>query len=230
MTLINDTIAYNQAFNGLGSGAGVDGAATLKNSIVADNVSHNPTLTTRLTDNCGGAKVSQGHNLSDSTECGFTATGDRQGVDPKLGPLDDYGGPTDTHALLVGSPAIGHADSSGCPSSDQRGVHRPQGRACDIGAFEFATPTVTIVSPLDGAHYTRGNRVFARFSCAEAGFASLIRSCLGTVSSGAPINTSKTGTKSFTVTAIDLAGNRTTKTVHYRVKKKKHRHKKKPHH
>ena len=53
-----------------------------------------------------------------------------------LGPLAGNGGPTATHALLDGSPAIDAADAALCPPTDQRGVVRPQGAACDVGAFE----------------------------------------------------------------------------------------------
>ena len=52
-----------------------------------------------------------------------------------LGPLADNGGPTLTHALLAGSPAIDAADTAVCPATDQRGVARDA--ACDVGAFEF---------------------------------------------------------------------------------------------
>ena len=62
------------------------------------------------------------------------------GADPLLGPLADNGGPTQTHALLAGSPAIDHSDNLTCPPTDQRGVSRPQGPACDTGAYE-AEPT-----------------------------------------------------------------------------------------
>lgn len=58
-------------------------------------------------------------------------------VDPMLGPLADNTGPTMTHALLSGSPAIDHIPALDCAvDTDQRGVTRPQGVACDIGAFE----------------------------------------------------------------------------------------------
>jgi hypothetical protein len=54
-----------------------------------------------------------------------------------LAPLADNGGPTKTHALVPGSPAIDVAPVDGdCPADDQRGVARPQGGGCDIGAFE----------------------------------------------------------------------------------------------
>ena len=57
-----------------------------------------------------------------------------------MSPLDDFGGPTRTVALLSGSQALDAADSEACPPGDQRGVTRPFGPACDIGAFESAPP------------------------------------------------------------------------------------------
>ena len=59
-------------------------------------------------------------------------------ANPRLGPLQNNGGPTPTHALLPGSLAIEAGTNAGCPATDQRGVSRPQGVACDIGAFESA--------------------------------------------------------------------------------------------
>jgi hypothetical protein len=62
---------------------------------------------------------------------------------PKLAPLAFNGGPTRTHALLDGSPAIDNGIGAACVDDmaapltrDQRGVQRPWGAACDIGAFE----------------------------------------------------------------------------------------------
>ena len=106
---------------------------------------------------------------------------------------------------------------AGCPATDQRGVNRPQGSACDIGAFEFAVPQITITSPADGAYYTVGSTVRAAYQCGEGGIASPIATCQGAVANGQPIDTSSTGTKHFTVTATDKAGNRITKTVTYTV-------------
>jgi uncharacterized repeat protein (TIGR01451 family) len=59
-------------------------------------------------------------------------------ADPGLAPLADNGGPTDTMALPPNSPAIDAGTSVGCPPTDQRGIARSQGTACDIGAFELA--------------------------------------------------------------------------------------------
>jgi hypothetical protein len=59
-------------------------------------------------------------------------------IDPHLGPLQNNGGPTLTEALLPGSPAIGGvpANTSGTPSTDQRGHHRNLHKPTDIGAFQ----------------------------------------------------------------------------------------------
>ena len=72
--------------------------------------------------------------------------------DPKLGALADYGGFTETRALLQGSSAIDEGYDASCPDTDQRGVHRPQGAHCDIGAYEASNPaTPILLSPLNNA-------------------------------------------------------------------------------
>jgi hypothetical protein len=83
---------------------------------------------------------STGHNLDSDGSCFLTATGDLPKRDPLLGALTDNGGPTDTQALLPGSPAIDAGSADGCPQHDQRGVARPQGAGCDIGAYERVPP------------------------------------------------------------------------------------------
>ena len=70
--------------------------------------------------------------------------------DPFLGPLENNGGPTLTHALLLNSPAIDAGSATHCPDYDQRGISRPQGAACDIGAFEFVPPLVVTNNNNDG--------------------------------------------------------------------------------
>jgi uncharacterized repeat protein (TIGR01451 family) len=83
--------------------------------------------------------MTEGHNLDSGNTCGFVEPGDLQNTDPLLGPLANNGGPTQTHALLPGSPAI-DAGGECIAFPDQRGVVRPQGAACDIGAYELAVP------------------------------------------------------------------------------------------
>lgn len=87
---------------------------------------------------CDGAVQSLGHNTETGVSCQFTANGDKSQTNPKLGPLQDNGGPTLTHALLQGSPARDVALLSQCPTTDQRGTARPQGAGCDQGAYEAA--------------------------------------------------------------------------------------------
>jgi CSLREA domain-containing protein len=95
-------------------------------------------------ENCAGSlTASGGNNIDDDGSCLFTQESDIQ-KDPRLGPLSNNGGPTNTHALRDRSPAIDAADNAAAPPTDQRGVRRPQdgdgrGRAIsDIGAFERA--------------------------------------------------------------------------------------------
>jgi hypothetical protein len=109
-------------------------------------------------DCAGDAITSYGYNLDSDGSCGLNAPSDRT-ADPQLAPLRDNGGPTETRALLFGSPAIDAipvencTDRLGTPiAADQRGVPRPQGAACDIGAYE-ATQHALFV-PLLMARYS----------------------------------------------------------------------------
>ena len=79
---------------------------------------------------------SQGNNLSSDGTCNLTEPTDKRNIIPRLGPLQNNGGATDTRALLAGSAALDGGVTIGCPTVDQRGVARPQGLRCDIGAFE----------------------------------------------------------------------------------------------
>ncbi len=90
--------------------------------------------------NCPGAAPTEttGYNLDSATSCALSLPTDLTSTHARLGPLAAHGGPTMTAALRAGSPAIDHGGTAttGCPATDQRGVSRPQGPACDIGAFE----------------------------------------------------------------------------------------------
>jgi CSLREA domain-containing protein len=81
---------------------------------------------------CSRRLISAGANVADSGRCGLTGPGDLAGVDPLLGALIQNGGPTPTHSLRLGSPALGRG--TGCASTDQRGAPR---RDCDSGAYEL---------------------------------------------------------------------------------------------
>ncbi|MFD7278630.1 choice-of-anchor Q domain-containing protein [Streptomyces sp. NPDC059862] len=107
------------------------GRMTLRNSVVAGNTVDG---TAADCEKAFATITSLGHNIDGDGSCRLTAAGDLPSRDPLVGPPADNGGPTDTAALLPGSPALDAAD--GCPATDQRGVSRPQGAACDIGAYE----------------------------------------------------------------------------------------------
>ncbi len=133
LTLHSSTISGNSAPAGNGGGiASPAGYAYVGNTIIANNPSGG---------NCaGGAPASQGYNLSRDNSCALSQTGDINNTNPLLGPLANNGGPTRTHALLSESPAAEAGMFAfltfGCLSTDQRGVSRPQGLRCDIGAYE----------------------------------------------------------------------------------------------
>ncbi len=174
LTISNSTLSGNSVSGGVGGGIfndGRDGSAmlTISNSTLSGNsagffggiynygVSGSATLTIGDTIlnagasgenifNNSGTVTSHGYNLSSDNGGGLlTATGDQINTDPLLGPLQDNGGPTFTHVLLVGSPAIDAGDPNFNPNSfnppmvyDQRGpgFNRVVNGRIDIGAFE----------------------------------------------------------------------------------------------
>jgi hypothetical protein len=113
--------------------------------------------------NCGtgSAAVSAGYNLATDASCNLTATGDRQSQpDPGLGGLAANGGPTATMLPSATSPLLDAIPTTSCQAgpaagiaADQRGVARPQGAGCDIGAVEVvvtappSTTTTTAPAP-----------------------------------------------------------------------------------
>ena len=125
--ITNSTFSENAAVNG---GAGIyntnNGTLEIKNTIIANATAGSECI------NAGGAIATNLKNLIEDGTCSPDYSGD-----PSLGPLADNDGHTQTHALLPGSPAMEMADPDACPATDQRGVDRPQGDECDIGAYEF---------------------------------------------------------------------------------------------
>jgi putative cofactor-binding repeat protein len=133
LVVLNATISGNTAK--LGGGIYNEGStATLEGTILAGNQASGSG------DDCGGSSIgSAGRNLVSKTAgCTFAPTAsDIVNKGAKLGPLGQYGGPTQTIPLQSGSPALDHIVAAQCDvSKDQRGVKRPQGNRCDIGAFE----------------------------------------------------------------------------------------------
>jgi hypothetical protein len=159
--LVNVTVTNNLSATGnRGDGGGVSTVVpiTIANTLIAgnrDSFGGAP--------DCRGTLFSQGYNLVQSTfGCALTgdATGNVVGQDPLLGVLADNGGPTATHALSQGSPAIDAGNpaapgstSAACAISDQRRLIRPIGTRCDIGAFERTGAfSLARVSPASGGN------------------------------------------------------------------------------
>jgi hypothetical protein len=145
LDLNNVTITHNTSDEesaGRAGGLADNGGVTrLRNTIIAGNFN-----TAGGSPDCAGTLTSQGHNLiQDTSGCTLvgTMTGNLLGVNPQLGALANNGGPTRTHSLgassparNAGNPAMPGSSDAACRTTDQRGVSRPQGTRCDMGAFE----------------------------------------------------------------------------------------------
>jgi hypothetical protein len=174
-TITNCTISGNSVFGdpfkgaGLGGGLYAVGIATISNSTLSGNyiaygfgggIYNRATLEIGNTIlnrgvfgenvfNNGGTITSTGYNLSDDDGGGYlNGPGDLINMDPLLGPLQDNGGPTQTHVLLPGSPAVDAGDPNFVPPPwyDQRGpnFYRLRNDRIDIGSFEVQKgPAVT---------------------------------------------------------------------------------------
>jgi CSLREA domain-containing protein len=159
-TLVNSTISGNT-----GGGIVADGLVELSNVTVTDNhgggvtagsmVLRNTIVAGNTPADCVvGSTSGNAYNIDGDGSCGLSGTDRSRVGDPRLGPVADNGGPTFTHALLTGSPAIDAGSPAppgsgrtACEGTDQRGVARPFGSGCDVGAFED-TSTRTASCPL----------------------------------------------------------------------------------
>jgi CSLREA domain-containing protein/uncharacterized repeat protein (TIGR01451 family) len=175
LSLTNTTIVGNTAGGGGGAtvGGGIQNNAAItltnvtmdsNNATLHNNIQNNDSTTvvnsiianghgSSNDSNCEVPVTSLGHNISSDNTCGFTASGDLENTDPKLGLLADNGGPTFTELPALDSPALNAGLAGSCPATDQRGVARPQDGACDIGAVERAfsadlAVSVTLAQPI----------------------------------------------------------------------------------
>jgi CSLREA domain-containing protein/uncharacterized repeat protein (TIGR01451 family) len=132
LALTATTIAANLADTGGGGVAVLAGSAAVTSTILAGNQA-------AVGPDCLGTLDSGGANLLEQTaSCQLTPAGNLLQVDPQLLPLADNGGPSRTHALSAGSPAVDAVNDGNCATlADQRGVNRPIGTRCDIGALEL---------------------------------------------------------------------------------------------
>lgn len=162
----NATIVFNHADadnDSNGIAGGISNASSgfsfvnLRNTLLAGNFTSGGPGTFSFLDDCAGALTGSGENLIRAavvTQC--TLEGDSGSWNVlndvnTLGPLQDNGGPTQTHALLEGSNAIDGTSGSDCVddqgvplTTDQRGAPRVTGVSCDIGAFEVPEPSATV--------------------------------------------------------------------------------------
>ncbi len=204
-TLTDCTISGNSGTEGGGVylAGGPFSRMTIGDTIVAGNAATiiSPDLFGTVTDDQGFNLIGDGDNAS-----GFTAAGDQVGtaaspIDPLLAPLGDYGGPTQTMALLAGSPAIDKGDntlvpidpSTGLPvTTDQRGFTRVVNGTVDIGAFE---DQVVLTTPANAQATTAG-------SVATVGLGSFADSAINAGNSTVVVDF---GDGSPTMTLLDVA-------------------------
>jgi hypothetical protein len=142
ITVTNSTISGNSTGVAGGGVTNYSGNLTLARNLISGNTAP---IGQEVSNVGSGTVVTDNYNLFGHNTIGgavgFTlGTTDivpSQALSEILAPLADNGGPTLTHALVTDSPAIDASPTDAdCPATDQRGVSRPQGTACDIGAFE----------------------------------------------------------------------------------------------
>ncbi|MGC1375069.1 MAG: choice-of-anchor Q domain-containing protein [Anaerolineales bacterium] len=145
LNVTNSSFSGNSASYLGGSIDNSAGVVTLRNTIIANSASGG---------NCAGTITNGGNNIDSGATCGWgSASGSMSNTNPLLGALANHGGPTQTFALLIGSPAIDgvtfNAPNS-APAADQRGVARPQGARYDIGSYEAILLTLNSNAAQDG--------------------------------------------------------------------------------
>jgi len=164
LTIQNSTIAFNDAGKAGGGVVTTGTAVTWESTLVAHNTVGLAAVATADLFFGVAAVVNGGNNLigiqDPATNATFgptTQTGSLAApLDPLLDPLANYGGPTETHRLKIGSPAIDAGNNAAALPNDQRGASFPRvvGPSADVGAFESAPPlppTVTKVAVNGGA-------------------------------------------------------------------------------
>jgi hypothetical protein len=215
--------AYGASFVIYSSTLAANSGSSAANIQVATTVSVRNTIVARPlggAPSCAGTLTSLGFNLEEANSCGFNESSDQRNLNPLLASgLAANGGPTETIALLHGSPAIDHGLSTGGETADQRGLKRPLdipsvpnapgSDGTDVGAFEVQVPRATIVrGPGEGESIGEAEPSFefvadeagATFLCTVDG--SLAAPCVSPYELPKLAN----GQHTFTVAALGTAG------------------------
>jgi hypothetical protein len=159
LTVQNSTVTLNRSTGSMGGGGVVDasgqtGVSVLQSSIVAGNIKDAGAAATYDADLGVATGAVDGSNNLIMHASGVTLPPDTLNIDPMLGPLQDNGGPTWTHALDSASPAIDTGNNLANHDFDQRGSGYPRvsGAATDIGAFEVqvAQPDLIFANGFEG--------------------------------------------------------------------------------
>ena len=172
-TVTNSTITNNTAGSvGNGNGGGMynnTGSITVRNSIIAGNSDNDGVANPDVS----GTFVDTGSNLIGASDGSLNFTNSplvgtvANPVDPRLAPLDNYSGTTETHALLPGSPAINAGADIATITTDQRGQPRVNG-SFDIGAVEV-NADLAVNQTASNANPSPGDSVTFAISVANNG-------------------------------------------------------------
>lgn len=203
LTAANITLSGNSA-DQIGGGIYSSGTVTVRNSLIVNSTKGS----------CFGTIIGS-NNLTDDNTCGVGFTNSSSIL---LGVLGDYGGETQTIPLLAGSAAMDAGDSLTCadPATvnglDQRGVIRPQGAGCDIGAYETEknAVAVSVEQAADQPDPTHTDSIQFTVTFAEAvtGFTASDVTLSGTASG--PLKASLRGSgMDYTVTVSGMTGSGT---------------------
>jgi hypothetical protein len=178
------------------------GNETVAHSTVTVVDETKPTVT--LTTPADGAVYERGEQVTADYSCADELDG--SGIDTCVGDVAD-GADVDTSALGEHTFTVEATDHAGNTDS----------KSATYTVVDVTAPAITLNTPVSGAVYGLGEQVAASYSCADEAGGSGLATCTGTVASGAAVDTSSVGDKSFIVTATDNAGNPASKTVTYKV-------------
>jgi hypothetical protein len=213
IAISNSTFSGNTA-TGSGAVAGVLGGpnVTLTHCTVVGNNGKgvsSPKLRNSIVDSCGLSQ-SLGYNLVPASTCFVAAAvSDVIAANPGVGALQANGGATDTMAVLPGSPALNAVPPASCAVSiDQRGIARPQGAGCEIGAYELAnTPTPTATAMPTHTPTPTASATSTVLTPTPSGLAEICLTKFNDLNGNGVHDAGEPGLAAWDIEITDLAGN-----------------------